>query len=142
MSGRRRGYRELQADAARGTVTCPRCNTTFTPGENGREQKAVALPDGFPALTPAQIASRLEAHRPATDRLHEVLRTRVGPATFQLWLARVRLVGADGDTLYAVVPAEIASWTRDRFGRVIDAAASELAGRPVTVLAAPAGGAS
>lgn len=128
------GYRKFQGDVGQGVVTCPRCHELFVPLGEGAMPRAQELPDGFPVLSPEQLAARVAEHQPATARLHDALRESVADSTFGVWLAPLRLVGADGDTLYALAPAEIVEWIRDRFGRVLEAAASALAGRAVKVV--------
>jgi len=138
---RRRGYRELQADAERGTVTCPRCHECFTPLDRGRPVRQPSrLPDGFPVRSPLEQAERTAQLEPGTTRLLTAVRERVGESTFHLWIAPLRLIDADGDTLYAVVPDDNARWVRDRFGLLLADVASDLAGRPVRVEIASSSG--
>lgn len=138
---RRRGYRELQADAARGTVTCPHCNSTFAPLDGGRPAAGLTarMPSDWPQRTPEQRAVRIEVLRPQAERLEVELRRRVGDSTYQLWLAPVRLVDAASDRLYFVAPPEIFEWVAARFLRVIEESAGALAGRPISVVVATGG---
>jgi hypothetical protein len=133
-----RGYRAFQADAAQGVVTCPRCHEHFAPLGDGavstRAISALDLPAGFPALSASELGDRVRKHAAETERLHGALRERVSDSAFHLWLAPLRLVGAAGDTLYALAPIETLTWLRDRFARVLNEVASALANRPVTVV--------
>lgn len=130
-----RGYRGFQADAEQGVVTCPRCHEVFVPLDApGWSIRALELPDGFPVLSQQQIDDRVEKLAPETERLLTALRQHVSDSTFLVWLAPLRLVGAAGDTLYALAPAEIVTWVRDRFAGILNETASALASRSVRVV--------
>jgi hypothetical protein len=63
------------------------------------------------------------------ERIRELLKTTVGESTFAIWLDRIALIAVDGDRrLVVAVPAATASWTRERYGRVL-ASCTDRAGR-------------
>src|SRR5580658_4241189 len=62
-----------------------------------------------------------------------VLRDRVGEPTYGLWLAPLRCVGLDGDTLVLAGPAEVSAWASSRFSGALREASATVLGREVTV---------
>jgi chromosomal replication initiator protein len=65
------------------------------------------------------------------------LRDRVGERTFGLWLAPLRCVGLDGDTLVLAGPVEISAWASSRYGGALREASAAVLGREVTVAVEP-----
>ena len=61
------------------------------------------------------------------------LRDRVGERTYGLWLAPLRCVGLDGDTLVLAGPAEVSTWASSRYGVALREASAAVLGREVTV---------
>jgi chromosomal replication initiator protein len=61
------------------------------------------------------------------------LRDRVGERTYGLWLAPLRCVGLNGDTLVLAGPAEVSVWASSRFGGALREASAAVLGREVTV---------
>jgi chromosomal replication initiator protein len=62
-----------------------------------------------------------------------VLRDRVGEPTYGLWLAPLRCVGLDGDTLVLAGPAEVSAWASSRFSAALREASATVLGREVAV---------
>jgi chromosomal replication initiator protein len=66
------------------------------------------------------------------DSWHQIrlaLRDSVGDRTFELWLAPLRCLGLDGETLVLDGPPEVAAWARARYTAALrNAAAAVLAG--------------
>jgi chromosomal replication initiator protein len=61
------------------------------------------------------------------------LRERVGERTYGLWLAPLRCVGLDGDTLVLAGPAEVSNWASSRYGGALREASAAVLGREVTI---------
>jgi hypothetical protein len=54
------------------------------------------------------------------QRIRELLEETVGESTFAIWLEPVELIAVDGECrLVLAVPAATASWTTNRFGRLL-----------------------
>ena len=73
---------------------------------------------------PAQLWSRLQAE----------LRRRVPDATFDSWLAPLRLGGIEGDRVILLAPEEMRAWIEQRFGDMLTAAARAALTDDVTVV--------
>jgi chromosomal replication initiator protein len=61
------------------------------------------------------------------------LQTAVGVPTYEIWLAPLQPIAYDAGVLHARVPAELSAWVSDRFGAVLDRAATAIIGQPVQV---------
>jgi chromosomal replication initiator protein len=68
------------------------------------------------------------------------LANAVGKATFRLWLAPLRPVEIDGDTLVLGAPAGMHRWIGDRFGTVLRDAANTVVEGPCRVRLVPLAG--
>ena len=56
------------------------------------------------------------------QRIRELLKAKVGESQFDIWLEPVELVAIDTDRkLVLAVPPAAAGWTRERFGRILEA---------------------
>jgi chromosomal replication initiator protein len=63
----------------------------------------------------------------AWTQIQEALRDRVGDRTYGLWLAPLRCVALDGDTLVLTGPPEVSAWAMERLsGALADAVAGVL----------------
>lgn len=69
-----------------------------------------------------------------------VLRESVGERTYGLWLAPLRCVGLDGDTLVLTGPPEVSTWAAARLGPALRTASASVLGREVAVRVGPDGG--
>ena len=69
----------------------------------------------------------------AWAQMQAALRDRVGERTYGLWLAPLRCVALDGDTLALQGPPEVSAWAADRLGGALASAAAEVLGRSVAV---------
>jgi len=67
------------------------------------------------------------------------LRDTVGEPTYGLWLAPLRCVGLDGDTLVLEGPHEVSAWASSRYGDALRAATAAVLGRDVAVAVEPQG---
>lgn len=71
-----------------------------------------------------------ELARQDLDSLWEQIRSRlrasVPPSTFELWLEPLKVVGAEGGTLFLQAPEGIRAWTERRYSGLIRAALAEL----------------
>jgi chromosomal replication initiator protein len=67
------------------------------------------------------------------QEIRVALRDRVGEPTYGLWLAPLRCVGLDGDTLVLSGPAEVSAWASSRYGAALRAASASVLGRDVDV---------
>jgi chromosomal replication initiator protein len=61
------------------------------------------------------------------------LQATVGSSTYEIWLAPLQAVALDGTHLDVRAPGELHAWVSDRFGGVLERAASEVLGQPVQV---------
>jgi hypothetical protein len=60
------------------------------------------------------------ADRSDWDRIRQLLEATVGESTFAIWLERIAVIAIDGERrLVVAAPAATASWTRERFGRLL-----------------------
>ncbi len=60
------------------------------------------------------------ADRGDWGRIRALLEAAVGECTFEIWLAPVELIAVDSDRrLVLAAPPATASWTTERFGRVL-----------------------
>lgn len=92
----------------------------------------------------ASAAARAAALRPVPgdvwDRFCAALRATVTESTWDLWLAPLRPAGAAPGALHVTAPAELCSWLRSRFGRLLAAAAAaalDVGGLPIAVVLTP-----
>jgi len=76
------------------------------------------------------VASNIEQ---SWQDIQVALRDRVGERTYGLWLAPLRCVGLDGDTLVLAGPVEISAWASSRYGGALREASAAVLGREVTV---------
>jgi chromosomal replication initiator protein len=67
------------------------------------------------------------------------LRDSVGESTYGLWLAPLRCVGLDGDTLVLDGPPEVSAWAAARYAPALERAAAAVLGEGVVVSIAGAG---
>jgi chromosomal replication initiator protein len=65
------------------------------------------------------------------------LRESVGERTYELWLAPLRCVGLDGDTLVLAGPPEVLAWASGRLGPALRGASASVLGREIAVRVAP-----
>ena len=61
------------------------------------------------------------------------LRASLGPRTFDLWLAPLRCVGLDSETLVLDGPPEVAAWARARYAEALRSAAEAVLAHEVAV---------
>jgi hypothetical protein len=60
-------------------------------------------------------------------RIRELLEATVGESTFAIWLEPAELIAVDDERrLVVAVPASRASWTRERFGRLLTRCAEQV----------------
>ncbi|HEY5262123.1 MAG TPA: DnaA/Hda family protein, partial [Solirubrobacteraceae bacterium] len=78
------------------------------------------------ARPPADIDQSWQAIRLA-------LRDDLGERTYDLWLAPLRCVGVDGDTLILDGPPEVAAWARARYGAALRSAAASVLDHDVSL---------
>jgi hypothetical protein len=70
-------------------------------------------------------------------RIRELLEATVGESTFAIWLEPAELIAVDDERrLVVAVPASTASWTRERFGRLVTGCA-ERVGRELRFASEP-----
>jgi chromosomal replication initiator protein len=69
----------------------------------------------------------------AWAQIQDDLRARVGERTFGLWLAPLRCVGLDGDTLRLAGPPEVSAWATGRLSRPLAEAVAGVLGPEVAV---------
>src|SRR4051812_31182597 len=62
------------------------------------------------------------------NRIQSALRHRVSDGTYELWLARLELVGITGDVVAITAPDTVRSWVADRFTGDLHAAAQAVLG--------------
>lgn len=67
------------------------------------------------------------------QQIRVVLRDAVGDRTFELWLAPLRCLGLDGETLVLDGPPEVAAWARARYVAALRAAAATVLNHDVAV---------
>ena len=67
------------------------------------------------------------------QEIQDALRHRVGDRTYGLWLAPLRCLGLDGDTLVLAGPAEVSTWAASRYGTALREASAAVLGREVEV---------
>ena len=74
----------------------------------------------------------------AWAQIQDALRDRVGERTYGLWLAPLRCVALDGDTLVLTGPPEVSAWAMDRLsGALADAVAGVLGPQVAVALDGP-----
>jgi len=66
-------------------------------------------------------------------QIQQALRSRVGERTFGMWLAPLRCVALDADSLAIEGPREVSTWAASRLGPAIAAVSATVLGRPLTV---------
>jgi chromosomal replication initiator protein len=76
------------------------------------------------------------------EQIQVALRENVGERTYGLWLAPLRCVGLDGDTLVLEGPPEVSAWASARLGPALRTASASVLGRAVAVHVAPGDGAA
>lgn len=67
------------------------------------------------------------------QQIQLALRDSLGPRTFDLWLAPLRCVGLDGETLVLDGPPEVAAWARARYATALRTAAAAVLAHDVAV---------
>jgi chromosomal replication initiator protein len=67
------------------------------------------------------------------EQIRLALRESVGERTYGLWLAPLRCVGLDGDTLVLEGPPEVSAWASARLGPALQHASASVLGRTVAV---------
>jgi chromosomal replication initiator protein len=67
------------------------------------------------------------------EQIQLALRESVGERTYGLWLAPLRCVGLDGDTLVLEGPPEVSAWASARLGTALRTASASVLGRAVAV---------
>jgi chromosomal replication initiator protein len=67
------------------------------------------------------------------QQIRLALRDSVGERTFELWLAPLRCLGLDGETLVLDGPPEVAAWARARYSAALRCAAASVLDDAVTV---------
>lgn len=96
----------------------------------------------LPQRTDEERAARLVALEPTAARLAAAVRRALPAAlpesTFDLWIAPLVLTDSAADVLFVAAPPPAAAWTADRYGRLLDQAATTLAGKAVRVELYPA----
>jgi len=63
------------------------------------------------------------------QRIRELLEASVGESTFAIWLAPLALIAVEDEgerRLVVAAPAATASWTRERFGRLLASCADRV----------------
>ena len=65
------------------------------------------------------------------------LRESVGERAYGLWLAPLRCVGLEGDTLVLAGPPEVLAWASGRLGPALHSASASVFGRAIAVRVAP-----
>lgn len=73
------------------------------------------------------------------ERIQGALLERVGERTYGLWLAPLRCVSLEGDTLVLEGPPEVSAWASTRLADALESAAAAVLGAPVEVSIAGAG---
>ncbi|MEJ7783202.1 MAG: hypothetical protein WKF96_00265 [Solirubrobacteraceae bacterium] len=139
---RKRSYRELQADARsevdhalerlHGPHHCPSCGHAWTGSST-----PPASPPGFPVRDEPALIARAHGLEPTATRLAAALRDALPETLFDVWIAPAVLADSAGDRLLLLAPDHIADWASDRFARVLDRCATDLAGRPLHVTITP-----
>ncbi len=69
--------------------------------------------------------------------IRAALRESVGERTYELWLAPLRCVGLDGDTLVLAGPPQVSQWASARLGSALRAASAAVLGREIAVEVEP-----
>jgi chromosomal replication initiator protein len=67
------------------------------------------------------------------EQIRLALRNSVGDRTFELWLAPLRCVCLDGETLVLDGPPEVAAWARARYAAAVRSAAADVLAHDVAV---------
>jgi chromosomal replication initiator protein len=75
------------------------------------------------------------------QQIQGALLERVGERTYGLWLAPLRCVSLDGDTLVLEGPPEVSAWASTRLADALESAAAAVLGAPVEVSIAGCGSA-
>jgi chromosomal replication initiator protein len=73
------------------------------------------------------------------QQIQGALLERVGERTYGLWLAPLRCVSLDGDTLVLEGPPEVSAWASTRLADALESAAAAVLGAPVEVSIAGCG---
>src|SRR5579863_797832 len=69
----------------------------------------------------------------AWAQIQDALRDRVGERTYGLWLAPLRCVALDGDTLVLTGPPEVSAWAMDRLSSALADAVAGVLGPQIAV---------
>ncbi len=127
------GYRSVQASGmaeqeqelalVASGQQCPGCGLVFR-GVHSPD----AIPPGLPARNDDGRVLRALDLEPTARRLAGRLAETLGMLTFPLFVGDLRLVDATPGKLWLLAPPRTAGWTRERYGRVINWAASDCAG--------------
>jgi hypothetical protein len=92
-------------------------------GRRRRRQVRIDLDDVRRRLAVPTTADLRDWHQ-----MRELLEATVGESTFALWLEPAELIAIDAERrLVVAVPASTASWTRERFGRLLTECAERVA---------------
>jgi chromosomal replication initiator protein len=83
------------------------------------------------------VESNLEQH---WQEIRVALRDSVGDRTYSLWLAPLRCIGLDGDTLLLAGPPEVSAWASSRYAAALQEASTAVLGRSVAVAVEADGG--
>jgi chromosomal replication initiator protein len=76
------------------------------------------------------------------EQIQLALRESVGERTYGLWLAPLRCVGLDRDTLVLEGPPEVSAWASARLGPALRSASASVLGRTIAVHVAAGDGAA
>uniref|UniRef100_A0A6J5ZZZ6 Unannotated protein n=1 Tax=freshwater metagenome TaxID=449393 RepID=A0A6J5ZZZ6_9ZZZZ len=73
------------------------------------------------------------------NRISDELRSAVGPALFDVWLAPLQLASIDGNRIVVEAPQASRAWVSDRFGEVLRSSAESVLGEQVDLQVSTAG---
>ncbi|MGH3025548.1 MAG: DnaA N-terminal domain-containing protein, partial [Gaiellaceae bacterium] len=101
--------------------------------ERGRKRQRQITVNVDLAPVRERLGAESEADRVAWEQIRALLLGAVGESQFEIWLAPLQLIAIDNSgTLVVVAPDATVSWTRGRFGRLLDRAA-ERVGRSLRI---------
>jgi hypothetical protein len=99
--------------------------------ERGRKRRRLVTVDL--AAVRARLAAGSAADRTAWEQVRMLLLQTVSKSTFEIWLEPLELIAVDGSgTLIVSAPNATVSWTRQRFGWLLNRAAQGV-GRPLRI---------
>jgi chromosomal replication initiator protein len=104
---------------------------------SARSAESISLDNKVGQKLPGHSVDRELEH--VWSRVAAQLATTVDEPTYRLWLESLRAVKFSDERLLLVAPANCAAWIRERFDRLIQAAAQSVLGPDVTVEFANAG---